>query len=346
MTTLISIKHNSELLAEIDQIAEECSQISGTQGLAYALKMAAGMQALRERLTPAIMKDIKALMGSRLGFLTDRDKPRQGQAQVPYPDDVIRDVMIEGMLRGARACNNEINIISAGCYLTREFFTRKLREYPGLTNLRIKYSAVSRPTNISDEGKGRAAVACEASWQLNGVEDSLEKSSRAIEGSAKEVDERFIIPFDKYTSDDAILGKVDRKFKAAIYARITGTTFIPEGEVDDVPRIERAAAPTGLDDLTKRLSETKTETNGTLPETKEAKTETIADKNDAKPVKTETVAEMTDFEMNLQLRLEQAGSLGEITAVEKEFLAAAKTDAEHFLLEKLCTRERNLRKRK
>ena len=52
--------------------------------------------------------------------------------------------------------------------MTKEGFQRLLSEYPGLTNLRVD---IGVPVGAGDEG---CLVPCKASWQLDGVSDSLE----------------------------------------------------------------------------------------------------------------------------------------------------------------------------
>lgn len=59
--------------------------------------LARGMQALRELLTPDIMKDVRALMNTPLGFRTDRD-PARGEK--PYDDDTVRDAVIAALMGG------------------------------------------------------------------------------------------------------------------------------------------------------------------------------------------------------------------------------------------------------
>jgi hypothetical protein len=72
-----------------------------------ASRMAAGIRALRAALTPEIMQDIMALQGSSLGFRTDKDK------EGGYPVEVVKECMIEAVLKGARVINNETNIIAS-----------------------------------------------------------------------------------------------------------------------------------------------------------------------------------------------------------------------------------------
>ena len=60
---------------------------------------------------------------------------------------------------------------------------------------------------------------CKASWKLNGTPDVMEAE--------------IPVRINAGMGSDAILGKAERKMRARIYNRITGTEF-PEGEVGDV----------------------------------------------------------------------------------------------------------------
>lgn len=234
--TLLSIKHSLQALSQIDQIAAECSlgvfgESSMLAGIAMAFKMSAAVQMMRDLITEPMLKDIIALQGSKIGFVTDRDAPKDSGPK-GYPPMIVRDVFIEATIRGARMVGNEVNIIAGGCYLTKNFFTRMLRDYPGLTDLKIAFGAPERVASIS-----RAMISARASWVLNGRPDSMQKlETKSADGTCT-IDERFMLKYDNYTSDDALLGKADRKFKALIFSRITGTQY-RDGDLEDGDVIE------------------------------------------------------------------------------------------------------------
>ena len=181
-----------------------------------AFLLAEAMIKLREMLTPEMMKPIMGLKNMRLGFLTDRSgKPNWKNEVLPeYGLDVIRDCVIEAVMQGVRLIGNEFNVISGGCYITRNGFTRKLAEFPDLSALRIVLGVPIK------NGESGVKVACKASWKVKGQADSL--------------DCEIPIRIDKGSTVDNILGKVDRKFKARIYAQLTGSE-LGDGEVDDLP---------------------------------------------------------------------------------------------------------------
>lgn len=211
----VTLELSSDVQTAIAQIEGILEQSKGEvanvgSGLAAALTTARTIQAIRNSITPEMMKDVMALQGTSLGFKTDKD--RSGG----YPEAVVKDCLIEGLMRGIRPFGNEMNIISGRCYMTREALTRLLREYPGLTDLRIV------PSVPQIQG-GRAIVHMEATWRLNGEEMSLQRD--------------IPIRVNDGMIDDAILGKADRKMKKSIYELLTGSE-ITDGEVGDVITVQ------------------------------------------------------------------------------------------------------------
>lgn len=168
--------------------------------LERSLMVADGLYTISEAITPKVLGHLRPLIGSSLGFKCDKQ----------YTDDIISKCITDALVLGVMPVGNEFNIISGKVYVTREGFTRLLREYPGLTDLRIEYDV---PIARGDKG---ATVGFKASWRLGDVSDSLDGT----------------VPV-KGEGADLILGKADRKVRARIYARITGSTFTTDGEIDD-----------------------------------------------------------------------------------------------------------------
>jgi hypothetical protein len=236
-STAIALRVNDADLARIESIANECSLSNlGSSGrFMRAFKMAAAIRAMRQAITKEMMQDLMELQGTKLGFRTDKDKDGG------YPPEVVKDCAIEATLRGGYWIGNEFNIIASSCYLTKEYFIRILREFPGLTDLRLEFGA---PVLRDD----KAWVACKGSWKLHGRPDFIEKRAYKIDGTDQMLDERLVIKCNKFMGEDAVLGKAERKLRAAIYSRITGTEIL-EGEADEVqePTVRK------LDDLANRL---------------------------------------------------------------------------------------------
>ena len=184
--------------------------------LERGMVMADAITTIRGLLTDAVMAKIYPLMNTGLGFRTDRKPGNE------YSVNEVREVMVEALLLGLYPIGNEFNIISGRCYVTREGYTRKVREFPGLTDLVIT-------PGIPAMKDGGALVPIKATWKLNGTPNSVERT--------------FPIKVNNGMGSDAILGKADRKVKAWVYAILTGSQLTQDGDVDDVAdATEKASA--------------------------------------------------------------------------------------------------------
>lgn len=188
------------------------------KGITKAFQVTQGVQAIRLALTEEVMAHFMPLMDTPLGFLTD------GPSQTPpkkYPVDMVRDCLVDVLLKGGYPTGNEFNIIAKRAYFTKAFFDRKVREFPGLTDLNITWGL---PRTDPEDVK-RAFVDAHATWKVDGVGMSI-----VLRG-----DNAIPIRVNNKMGDDGILGKAQRKIKARIYERLTGSemSLTPEGEVGD-----------------------------------------------------------------------------------------------------------------
>lgn len=189
-----------------------------------AFKLAAGMRQLRQMITPEMMTSmIMPLMNTRLGFKTDQDpsRPRyDGKPVNPYPVDVVKECLIEALLRGANPVGNEFNIIAGGTYMTKEYFERIVGRLPGVTDLEVS-------PGLPQMGEGSGMIRVGVSWKLNGTDDCL-KDETGQKGR------KFMVKINKSMGPDAVVGKATRKALAAAFRQITGSTLeIPEGDVNE-----------------------------------------------------------------------------------------------------------------
>lgn len=214
-------------IARLEELARSCglAQLSDQGGFAAAFTMGRNIRELREAINGDMMAEIMLLRGSTLGFRTDRDDP--GCKHPPYPIAVVKDCVIECILRGGRLIGNEMNIIGGRCYLTKEFFTRMLAEMPGLTDLILMPGVPER----APKGDG-ALVPFSATWIYEGKRDRLDCRVQTLADGTK-IDTRIPVRVNAGQIIDAIVGKAERKMRAKIYNRITGTTFT-DSDVDDV----------------------------------------------------------------------------------------------------------------
>jgi hypothetical protein len=160
--------------------------------------LATAISELREALTPAIMSDFLKLANTPLGFRTDRG-PGSASNKEHYPDAIVKDCLIQAMVRGVRPNGNEFNIIAGQCYVTKDGFRRLLRDFPGFSDFKIDLGV----PKASGDG---AIVHCSATWRIGGIPDSIECD----------------IPV-KGTGCDLLLGKAESKLYRRIYSRLTGS---------------------------------------------------------------------------------------------------------------------------
>lgn len=184
-----------------------------------ALLMARATRKLQELLTPDLMQDIMALQGSALGFKTDRDNAKDGPKG--YPASVVRDVVIQALIRGFQVCGNQINIIGGNLYVTKEGFEDRLRGVEGLSWPAMDFE-------VPEYANNRALVGCRAEWRFNGVPDVLECRK------TQQGDFRISCKVNAGMGDDAVLGKAKSKLLRKIFERVSGLEAESEADADDV----------------------------------------------------------------------------------------------------------------
>lgn len=209
------LERRAAAVAEVERISKEATAlfVQAAKSFAAELAVARSISQMREALSEEVMQDIMALQGTSLGFRSDKN----------YPVEVVRDVFIESRMRGFRVVGNEFNIIAGKFYGTKEGYGNRVREWPGLTDLREIYST----PRVMDGG---AVVACKATWKVNGAADSVDFTGEAA----------FAVRLTSGQGADAALGKAERRLMARIYKRLSGINT-PDGDVDDNGAIEVSA---------------------------------------------------------------------------------------------------------
>jgi len=214
-------------VAEIEQLDKAAALAGAAKELgggmfSESLRMAEAMAGLQRALTEEVMKSILYLKGKAVGFRTD-EKERGKD----YPLTTVRDCLIEAVMRGARPVGNEFNIIADGPYFTRQFFERKVKELPGLTDLDPREILKAK-----DVAPGIIDVDFTVTWKMN--------------GEPMELSGTIPVRVNRGMGADAVLGKARRKALARVYQRATGSEqLLPEGDVDDVD-LPPAAKKSGL----------------------------------------------------------------------------------------------------
>lgn len=226
-----------EMVARIESAIEKhgVHRLVGLSPIAQIVKLAEGMKALRAALPNSFVETtILPLQGSQLGFLTDRD------GKGGYETSVVKDVVVEAMMRGFNVVGNEFNIISGKFYGAKAGFERLVSTYPGLTDLDMQPGL----PQVNKEMSG-AAVPFVATWRLDG-----KKMEIRCENTKDGTDNRIPVKINAGMGPDAILGKAYRKMYFRIYKRLTGSAFglvdgdATDGPIDTVGEAAPAAAPT------------------------------------------------------------------------------------------------------
>lgn len=232
---------STELAVSLDNLALEAQQALSCKGsFEKAINMGIAMNRLRDALTPPIMESIMKLKGSQLGFRTDECAATQYKEGVTYGVDAVRECLIVATCMGLSPVGNQWNILAGRTYVTKEGMTYLLKNLEGLTNLKMVYYPAeikeSSTSGISKSGKEyqkierEGLVRVDMSWEFKGVPDS-----ETLE---------FCIRVNNGMSQDAIIGKAERKAKAWLYSHLTDT-IISDGEVEDGREMRNATPEAG-----------------------------------------------------------------------------------------------------
>jgi hypothetical protein len=229
-------KASQEKLEQLDIRAAELKELTlkGTDNpFVTSIAVATTLQEIRELMSDKmIMGGIMALQGTKLGFVTDRDKPKKGPKG--YDLEIVRDVTIEAASKGARMIDNEVNIISGACYLTKAYFRRMLDEKLGKGKWHTNHE-VPQVIRNKQGGQEGAKVTTTIKW-----EDSSGEKEETVTHAVKGND---------YSTADAYLGKADRKCGKWLLENITGERF-NDGDADEIIEIQAQSVPVEEADTT------------------------------------------------------------------------------------------------
>ena len=181
--------------------------------LQKAVLISQGIRQLREIVTDEVMAPIMHLMGSRLGFVTDKDeKPEK------YTIAQVKEVVIEGLLNGVFPYNNQFNIITAKLYIAKNGYTYKISKLQGITDFKWNHFLLNKTDG------GHHWVGFKGAWKKDGIANSLDGE----------------IPVKKYSTDgpDVVMGKAERKLKYRCYCAMTETDVTENEEMDAAEFVE------------------------------------------------------------------------------------------------------------
>lgn len=174
------------------------------EGFEKTYLVAEATSQLKKALTTEYMKPIMELQGSKLGFKADKN----------YPEETVKNCLIEAVLTGVQPVGNQFNIIMGNCYITKEGFGYLLKNIEGLS-----YEIIPQLPRIQTD-KGSGAVVMKIRW--------------TIEGKTNERDIDFAIKVNSAMGADAVIGKATRKARAWLHSTITNTE-ISDGDINDLP---------------------------------------------------------------------------------------------------------------
>lgn len=209
----------NELDAKVNEFALELAKPAAGR-LAKAMAMGKAIGFMRQAITDDIIRQfIAPLSGSALGFLTDKDKDGG------YAGDVLRECIVSALLQKVWLTGNEFNIISGKCYITQNGYRRKVREIPGLSNLK---EIPGTPIVHNGSNAVRVLIECVIT-----DEDGKQRVWQLL-NEKKEPGRLFTVKVNAGMGPDAIIGKALRKALKATYEELTGTDFVcPDGEVGE-----------------------------------------------------------------------------------------------------------------
>lgn len=203
---------------ELAVAAQDAFAIKGNFERTFAL--GAAMADLRDALDERVMTSIMKLQNTKLGFRTD--EPRG------YPVHVVKDAVIEATVWGLQCVGNQFNIIAGGFYATKEGYTYLLRNMPGLEDMRFVY----HPAVISESSTSGTRKDGTAYQKIEREGKTLVDVSWVYMGQAESEQLEFCIRVNAGMSQDAIMGKAERKAKKWLFERLTDRQ-LPDGEAEE-----------------------------------------------------------------------------------------------------------------
>ena len=199
------------MMAILDKAEHVQSELSKAEGIRRAVAMASGLVELQQAMSPDVVAVLMALQGNPMGFRTDK----------VYPPETVKACAISALLSGAFLVDDEWQIIAGNTYLGQKFFLRKLREYPGVTDVEI---TIDLPENITP-----SVLVC-------GGYAACKKDGKRVEVFARKSekfgDSRIAVTAHKGDIDQA-QGKAKKRLAQRLYERIAGVTITDDGLPDE-----------------------------------------------------------------------------------------------------------------
>lgn len=201
-----SIQKVNTALSQLKTIGENVDDFENSLLVGYYLNE------LRENLNENVIKVMRSLQNTSIGFKTDR---KDG-----YDEYTIKNCIIEAYMYGLRPLNNEFNILGGNFYVTKNGLDRLVHSKQGLEKIEIVQKGIKQ----SPETKNWR-VTYTYSFKIKGLEEVKGEKDIIVNGTTGK--NNYEIPID------AIQGKSYRKILHFIYTKMNIGLQIPEGEVGD-----------------------------------------------------------------------------------------------------------------
>lgn len=217
MTASDRISAAKEGMLKVQEVSQQVQRdIVESEGFTKTIAIASGLVAIEEAMTDEVVAVLEQLQGNPMGFKADK----------AYSAPVVKQVAIRAMMHNANLHGNEFNIIAGQCYLTKEYFERKLREYPGVTDLVL--DVYCPEDGVAKDKQVQLKVGGYASCKLNGK--LVEVFAR---NSEKYGDQRFVVVAFNGDIDQA-MGKGKKRLAQKLYERIAGVVITEADEASGV----------------------------------------------------------------------------------------------------------------
>ena len=212
---VVSKEVTQELESSTRLASAAFSAATGSNSITAAIELAQGIEELRNLFSrPEIQARVQALQDTALGFRTDKDpnvlNRKTNQPNKPYPYEVVKDAVIEALLRGLQLVGNQFNIIAGRFYCTKEGFESLIRSQPAVTNFKLKIG-------VPQAKNGGVVVQCSATWKQG--------------GEAADLEAEIPVKSNDSSTADQLIGKATRKFLSRCYQQMTGNTM-PDGDAE------------------------------------------------------------------------------------------------------------------
>lgn len=203
------IEHNKINIDKINSALQQARDISANvNDFGIQLKIAEYIKQIHESLDDDCMTTLMFLQNKSIGFLTDKF----------YPEEVVKNCIVEAMIRGLRPVGNEFNILAGRFYATKEGLQRLLYSHPNVEKVEIKNEPVknAQTSNWAVTFKGNI---------------SLKDGNKIL------VDQTFRISGTRGNFEfgiDVILGKAHRKLYKELVQQLNNNIMaIPDGDIHD-----------------------------------------------------------------------------------------------------------------